>query len=989
VILSTNRASEAENPRVPGRRLPSGTLTFLFTDIEGSTKLGVALGTERYHEVLEMHTRTLRAAFNDGGTEVRIDGDSLVMVFASAGKAVRGAAAAQRGLAAARFPHGATVRVRMGLHTGEGTLGSEDAGADYVGTDIVRAARIAAAGSGGQVLVSDATETLVRDALPSGVALRDLGEHRFKDLVRPQRLFQLVIDGLPESFPPLRTLDATPNNLPSQVTSFVGRQRELATAQALMSTSRLLTLTGAGGTGKTRLALHLAADVLERFPDGAWLVELAPVTDPAAVGSTVASALHIPERTGHPAIDTISAFLQSRDVLLVLDNCEHLIAACAELADALIRACPRLKILSTSREGLNVPGEALMPVPSLLVPVEDPLPPLDQLREYEAVRLFVDRSAAYQASFALTVDNAADVVRICRRLDGIPLALELAAARVRSLTVAQVARGLDERFRLLTGGGRTVVARQQTLRALIDWSYDLLSDPERLLLRRLSVFVRGWTLEAAEAVCSGDGIGRDAILDLLAHLVDKSLVSMQERGRAARYSMLETVREYAREKLVDSGDAPTLRQRHVDYFLGFASDGALAARQPGGSPEWMRMAIEYENLIAALEWIKAEPNGSERELLLVGSMGGIAQALGRLAEFRQIVAAALQRSDPTARTLGRARVLWATVSIAYWQDDRPNPAVAAEAVELFRTLGQKKDLAWALTALALFTGDVVAAASVVSDARALLEETGDIRALGQLAFIVADVALQRGDYAAARGGHTESLALFREIGDLRASTGPLISLGRIACVDGDYARARALVEEALVIRRQNEVDNHWSLAIALNSLGEIDRCEGNSSRAAPLFEEALRYGRVLGDDRIIASSIHNLGHVALQADEPTTAAARFRESLMIRQRRSGAGANVAAGLAGLAGVAARDGSLTESAWLLGAVDAMLETAHGVLPPADELVRQADLGTIRAGLDPDAVAAALSKGRAAAPEEVEGMARRTSSVIRKPRDQALT
>jgi tetratricopeptide (TPR) repeat protein len=290
--------------------------------------------------------------------------------------------------------------------------------------------------------------------------------------------------------------------------------------------------------------------------------------------------------------------------------------------------------------------------------------------------------------------------------------------------------------------------------------------------------------------------------------------------------------------------------------------------------------------------------------------------------------------------------------------------------------------------LALFTGDVVAAASVVSDARALLEETGDIRALGQLAFIVADVALQRGDYAAARGGHTESLALFREIGDLRASTGPLIGLGRIACVDGDYARARALVEEALVIRRQNEVDNHWSLAIALNSLGEIDRCEGNSSRAAPLFEEALRYGRVLGDDRIIASSIHNLGHVALQADEPTTAAARFRESLVIR-RRSGPGANVAAGLAGLAGVAARLGSLTEAAWLFGAVDAMLETAHVVLPPADELVRQADLGTIRAGLDPDAVAAALSKGREATPEEVEGMARRTSSVIRMPRDQALT
>jgi predicted ATPase/class 3 adenylate cyclase len=958
---------------VPGRRLPSGTLTFLFTDIEGSTKLGVALGTERYHEVLEVHTRTLRAAFNDGGTEVRIDGDSLVMVFASAAKAVRGAAAAQRGLAAARFPHGATVRVRMGLHTGEGTPGSQDAGADYVGTDVVRAARIAAAGSGGQVLVSDATETLVRDALPSGVALRNLGEHRFKDLVRPQRLFQLVIDGLPESFPPLRTLDATPNNLPSQVTSFVGRERELATAQALLSTTRLLTLTGAGGTGKTRLALHLAADVLELFPDGAWLVELAPVTDPAAVGSTVTSALHIPEGTGHTAVDTISAFLQSRDLLLVLDNCEHLIAVCAGLADALIRACPRLKILSTSREGLNVPGEALMPVPSLRVPVEDPLPPVDQLREYEAVRLFVDRSTAYQSSFALTDDNAADVVRICRRLDGIPLALELAAARVRSLSVAQVARGLDERFRLLTGGGRTVVARQQTLRALIDWSYDLLSDPERLLLRRLAVFVRGWTLEAAETVCAGDGLAREAVLDLLAHLVDKSLVSMQDRGGAARYSMLETVREYAREKLVDSGEAPNLRQRHVDYFLGFAADGALAARQPGGSPEWVRMAIEYENLIAALEWINAEPNGSERELLLVGSMGGIARSLGRLAEFRQILAAALRRSDPTARTLGRARALWATVVLAWMADDlRTVRAVAAEAVELFRALGEKKDLAWALTVVAL-TEDVPASASVLSDARAMLEESGDTKSLGRWRWVVAEFALQRGDYAAARRGHTESLALYREIGDLQQTTEPLISLGRIACVDGDYTRARALVEEAVAIRRQNEVDNHWSLAIALNSLGEIDRCEGNAVGAAPLFEEALRYGRVLGDGSIIASSIHNMGHVALESHALLQAASRFRESLAIRWR-DGPGANVAAGLAGLASVAARSGSLTEAAWLFGAVDTMLETAQKVLAPADELARQADLGTIRSGLDPDAVAAALNKGRAATPEDVERVAK---------------
>lgn len=951
-------------------------MTFLFTDIEGSTSSVHALGSDRWESILEIHSRIIRDALaTNGGTEVRTEGDAFFAVFTSPSAAVAAAAAAQRGLAAATWPDGMPVRVRMGLHTGEGRPASAAAGADYVGFEIHRAARIAAAGHGGQVLVSETTESLVRDGLGAGLGLRDLGQHRFKDLIRPQRVYQLLIDGLPSDYAPLRSLDSTPNNLPSQVTSFVGRQRELAMALALLSSSRLVTLTGAGGTGKTRLALHLAADVLDRFPDGAWLVELASVTDPSAVAPTVASALRIPEQTGQAAADGIAASLRGRELLLVLDNCEHLIAACAELADSLIRSCPRLKILSTSREGLNVPGEALMPVPPLRVPAEDLLPPLDQLREYEAIRLFVDRSAAFQPSFALTEDNAADVVRICRRLDGIPLALELAAARVRSLSVAQVAQRLDDRFRLLTGGGRTVVARQQTLRALIDWSYDLLSDMERLMLQRVAVFVRGWTLEAAETVCVGDGLAREAVLDLLARLVDKSLVSMQERGGTARYSIVETVREYAREKLVDSGEAPALRQRHFDYFLGFVSDNALKVRR-SGSPEFRRVAIEYENLLAAWEWIKDDPNGSERELLLAGSMFTAATSLGRASELRKILAAAIRRSDPTARTLGRARALFATAQLAWMQDD-PQTArsVNDEAIALLRMLGQKQELAYALMGLAIAAADAGMSASAATEAKGLLQESGEVWMLGLMEFILADVAQQRGDYAAARIGHTESLRLFREIGDLHWSTSPLISLGRIACAEGNYVRARAVVEEALAIRRQNDLDNHWSLAIALNSLGEVDRCEADAIGAAPLFEEALSYGRVLGDEPIISWSLHNLGHVALQANEPSTAAARFNESLVIR-RRSGPGANVAAGLAGLAGVAARTGSFSEAAWLFGAVDAMLETTRMVLAPADELVRRADLATIRGRLDPDAVAAALNSGRAAAPEDVERAAQGT-------------
>jgi predicted ATPase/class 3 adenylate cyclase len=943
----------------------------LFTDIEGSTTAVRALGADRWEDVLEIHSRIIRDAIAAyGGTEVRTEGDAFFVVFTSPIGAVGAAESAQRGLSDATWPYGIAIAVRMGLHTGEARPASSAAGADYVGFEVHRAARIAAAGHGGQVLISETTAALVRDALTQGLALRDLGEHRFKDLVRPERLYQLLIDGLPDHFPPVRSLDATPNNLPTQATSFVGRESELASALALFTSNRLLTLTGSGGTGKTRLAIHIAADTLDRYADGAWLVDLAPITDPAAVGSTVALALHIPERPGGEVVDTLSAALRERELLLVLDNCEHLVAACARLAAALLRSCPRIKILATSREGLSVPGEALMPVPSLRVPNDDPLPPPDELQTYEAVRLFVERSAAYEPAFTLTAQNAADVVRICRRLDGIPLALELAAARVRSLSVAQLAQRLDDRFRLLTGGGRTVVARQQTLRALIDWSYDLLSDAERLLLRRLSVFINGWTLEAAEAVCAGDGLARDSVLDSLAHLVDKSLVTMRERSGVARYTMLETVREYAREKLVDSGEAQALRQRHFDYFLERVVD---ASAGPFESVAHRRLALDYENLRGALEWIGTEPNGSERELLFAGSMFGAAMVLGRGAELYRLLTTALARSDPAARTPGRARALSGAAGLAAQRADyRTAAALGDEAIGLLRILGPKRDLAYALVSKArALLHDPVSSSLAANEGRALLEEIGDTWGLALACYILADGAQEHGDYAAARAGHTESLALFRKVGELPLSTGPLLSLGRLACIEGDYAGARALVGQALAIRREHTPDNPVWVAIALNSLGEVGRCEGKAAEAAPLFEEALRLARVPGDEMIASWSLHNLGHVALHSGELWTAAARFRESLIYRGR-DGPSVNVAAGVAGFGGIALRNGTLAEAGRLFGAVETTLDSVRGTLAPADEAVRKADLTTLRARVGDDRVAAALEAGRAATPDEVTAL-----------------
>jgi len=944
----------------------------LFTDIEGSSDGVRMLGADRWESILERHAEIIRGALaGHGGFEVRTEGDSFFTVFTSPSEAIAAAAEMQRGLSATDWGHETRVRVRMGVHTGEARPASKASGVDYVGFEVSRAARIAAAAHGGQVLVSDSTESLVRDALAPGLSLRGLGEHRLKDLVRSQRIYQLLIEGLPEEFPPLRSLDASPNNLPTQTTTWVGRQRELAHAAELFETTRLLTLTGPGGSGKTRLALHIAADLLDRFPDGVWLVELESVSDPAGVGATVAAAAHIGERPGRSAVDSITSSLRSRQVLLILDNCEHLVAACAELAHALLRSCPRLTILATSREGLNVPGETLMPVPSLRVPDGDHLPPLDELGAFEAIKLFVDRCTSHQPAFSLTEENAADVVRICRRLDGVPLALELAAARVGVLSVAQLATRLDDRFRLLTGGGRTVVARQQTLRALIDWSHDLLTEPERVVFRRLSIFVRGWTLEAAEAVCAGDGIEREAILDLLAHLVDKSLVMILEQPGAARYSMLETIREYAREKLVDSGEATVLRQRHFEYFFHYSVDTPIWREFRAEVPR--NYGIEFENLRAALEWIEAEPNSVDRELLLVASMIGPASAGGRIGELRRLLTAVLARSDPAARTLGRARALQSAATLAGMQGEIQIAApYAQDAVQLLRELGDKHELAFALISIAR-NPDPESSTRAMTESRALFEELDDQWGVAMLMFVVSDGALQRGDYETARRGHAESLALFREIGEYQLATNPLVSLGRIACIDGDYARARALIEEALEIRRRPEIDNPWRVAVALISLGELDRCEGDPARGAHLFEQALATGRELGDDMIVAWSLHNLGHVALQANDAAEAASRFRESLLLRWR-SGPGSDVATGLVGMDSVALHEDQPTEALGLLGAVKQMLDSTHEVLPPADEQVRRNDLAAIRSRLDDDAFDAVFREGQAAKLEDIEGMAK---------------
>ncbi len=547
--------------------LPSGTVTFLFTDIAGSTQLWEQ-HPQAMQQALARHDALLRAGIAaHGGAVVKSTGDGLLAVFARATDAVHAALAAQRSLVAEEWGPIGLLGVRMALHTGV----TQERDGDYFGPPLNRVARLLAAGHGHQVLLSLATATLVQDQLPSGVSVRDLGERHLKDLARPEHVFQLLVPDLPAEFPPLRALETWPNNLPAPLTSFVGRAQECAAVAELLASQRLVTLTGPGGTGKTRLALHVAADRLEQCSHGVWLVELAPLADPLLVPLAVASVLGLREEAGRPLLTVLTDYLRTRTLLLLLDNCEHLVDACAQLAETLLRSCPQLRILASSRESLGVAGEAPFRVPPLHTPDPRQLPELEAFAQYEAVRLFTERATSVLPSFRVTSGNMAALAQVCSRLDGIPLALELAAAHVNVLRVEQIAARLDDRFRLLTGASRSAVPRQQTLRALIDWSYDLLSALEQQVLRHLAVFAGGWTLEAAEAVCAGEGLEQERVLDVLSRLVDKSLVQAERvPGQEARYRMLETIRQYALERLAASGEADTIRRRHAEHYLAVA-----------------------------------------------------------------------------------------------------------------------------------------------------------------------------------------------------------------------------------------------------------------------------------------------------------------------------------------------------------------------------------------------------------------------------------
>jgi len=879
--------------------LPQGTVTFLFTDIEGSTKLVQQLGPH-YRDLLETHQRLLRDAFQEG-VEISTEGDSFFVAFDSATKAVAAARAGQQALAGHHWPHAHTVRVRMGLHTGQPSLGGDS----YVGFDVHRAARIAAAGHGGQVLLSESTYALVSRGLPEGVTLREMGQHRLKDLAVPERLFQLVVEGLPSDFPPLRSLDLARTNLPAQLTSFVGRDREMADLRALARSHRLVTVIGTGGTGKTRLMIQSAADLFEDHPDGVWLAELAPISDPELVAQVAARALGVLDEPGRSVVDSLVDFLRSKSLLLLLDNCEHVIGSAAGLVDRLAGSCPMVAILSSSREALGVAGEVVFQVPSLTLPPpleagdehSEPGPWLAAISQAEAVRLFVDRASSVMPSFALTPTDAPAVVEICRRLDGIPLAIELAAARVTLLSPQEIALRLGDRFRLLTGGRRTALPRQQTLQALIDWSWQLLTPPEQRLLSRLSVFAGSLTLEAAAAVTrSSDEKASDEGLDTLGglgHLVDRSLVDVDHSGHT-RYRLLETIRQYARDRLVAAGEVSAMRDGHLAFFLQLAERTEPQLRGAEQAAALAGLDADADNLRAALEWaFEADDDAALRLSMALAYYWRSRSLREGLERFRR--AADLVHSLPPAfadsnpeRLVLVARVLAeAAMSSSLAGAGSAGRRWAEEAVQLARRTQNARALYEALGSLStstVFSGEEAGVVESAGEAIRLAESVGD---WFNVAFAEAGLAqseVERGNLAEGEA----HLARATRAADRSRNPGVIaftaLSHARVSGFAGRLPEARGWVDKAIAAYR--EIGDHGSggmVLVARSDLAHALRRSGLIDEAEAVYRETLHAWQHAGNRGATANQLESFAFIAVGKEEATRAARLFGAAEAIRE----------------------------------------------------------------------------------------------------------
>jgi predicted ATPase/class 3 adenylate cyclase len=801
--------------------LPTGTLTMLFTDIEGSTRLLQQLGPADYAQLLGEHHRSLRAAIaRCGGTAVKTEGDSFFAVFPNAVDAVRAAVEAQRALATIEWPTGVHVGVRMGLHTGDVDLTE----GEYVGLDIHRAARIAAAAHGGQVLLSETTHQLLVGKLADEVATIDLGEHRLKDLDLPEHIHQLVIAGLASDFPPIHALAMRLDLLPAEQTTFIGRERELGRAAGLLGETRLLTLTGPGGTGKTRLSIALARRAADSFTDGVAFIPLAAISDPELVAPTIRQALGFAEESGRTPLETLTDQLRHREALLVLDNFEQITDA-APVVGQLLESSEQLKIVVTSRGTLHLTGEQELPVPPLDVPAPSgPLEP-DRLLESESVALFVQRARAVRPDFALTDDNARAIVEICARLDGLPLAIELAASRVKLLPVSALVERLGRRLDLLQSTAADRTDRQRTLRGAIAWSYELLNPEEQALFRRLAIFVGGWRLEDAEPVVSAGGALPLDVLDGLSRLLDHSLIRALDTPAEPRFGMLETIREYGLEQLNASGEQPATARAHAEALVRLIADSEANITRGAEWPD--RLEREHANIRAALAWLGE--HDIETALSSAGSIWRFWHVRGHLREGRSILANLLARPAAAATTPARAKGLIGMAGLAYWQSDYETARTAYE--------------------------------EALSIARSAADRTLEVETLYSLAYV-------RGiehEWDGAIEAYREGMDLYRAMGNEVGVAWSTMGIGMITTLRGDHEQAVPLLDEAQAAfdRLKENFGYRNTISVKERALVQLGRLD----EANQLNRELIELAHAAHDPTSLSTALRDQASIeALEGD---------------------------------------------------------------------------------------------------------------------------
>ena len=852
--------------------LPSGTVTFLYTDIEGSTRLwqekpeAMALANARHDAILQ------EAIEANHGYIFQIVGDSFTAAFHNARDGLQAVVAAQRGLQTEVWDKTGAIKVRMGLHTGAAEIASDGKYEGY--TTVASAQRVMSVAHGGQVLLTQTTYELVQEDLQAGITLRDMGEYHLKDLHAPMHLYQVNAPDLQQNFPPIESSHTLPNNLPTQLTSFIGREREIDEIKGLLNTSRLVTLTGSGGTGKTRLSIEVGAQLLTNFANGVWLIELAPLAEPSQMIPAMAQVFGLQEHTFGPLEVLLMDYLRDKKILLILDNCEHLIQACARLADDLLHRCTGLKILASSREALGIAGELAYHTPSLA--------------DSESTRLFVERARAVNPKFVVSDSNVASVAQICRRLDGIPLAVELAAARSKLLSAEQIAARLDDLFRLLVGGSRTALPRQQTLRALIDWSYDLLTDEEKRLLQFASVFVGGWTLDALEAVADDP-----STLELLEQLVNKSMVVAEEQDNEMRYFMLETIRQYAREKLFEAKQAALARDRHFFYFDQL-SETMWDVFRLADMLNWRdRAEEESENFRAAIEWGLAEH--VEQTVHLAGFYCVLSSWVSKQAEGIAFVQTALEKVKSLPPVEGQAnverqqliaRALFALGMVSMGQGNMQLVKQSLEeAIAISRLTGDKLILGYSLEMLYV-TSNFISVPNGQEAAyeglRIFTEELSDSWGLSMAYQNMVRLAVSRGDLEA----KTKYLGKLKEqLRDVPLSFQAglfFLGIGMGESEAGNYQSAKQLFEDGLKIFRRLRNKNFQT--VLTSELGHIARRTGDIDYAKKIYVETLTNWQDLGNRAAIAHQLECFGFLAITEEEPDRAIKLFGAAEAIREK---------------------------------------------------------------------------------------------------------